>query len=183
MTELAHSGEAISRLTDQESLLDATLQIEDYLDSLDLYAFENWIDGQIVEGPNIKRYWVEMTLKYNGDSKPDKRGALRLVKFGTKVKFEKTTEEVTVDVKDDTDLDENGEPKTENQKVWLVYLKIPRRFIEDNDLWDLDTEEEDFSVEDVGSAEDEGVDEESGITDEGGEDDMDMDMEDEEFEL
>jgi hypothetical protein len=133
------SYDAVKYLSDNQSLLDVMISIEDYMDSLDLWAFKNWINGQIVDGPWVKRYWVIITAKYPYEEMPDPQGGLRLLKYGTKVKFEKTFEEVPVDVKDPTqDIDpETKKPKMVKKKIWYVHFKIPRKFIDEHNLNDL----------------------------------------------
>lgn len=178
------SDDSIRSLTDNESLLDVMLQVEDYLDSLDLYAFANWVEGTIVEGPFIQRYWVNLALTYPYEEMPDPRGGERLLKFGTKVKYKKIKQETAVEIKDKSNLDGNGRPKMEDKLIWIVYLKIPRRFIEEIGLWDLEDSEENIDIEDIEDAQDEGVDEESGITNDEDEDDnMDDSFEEDDFEL
>jgi hypothetical protein len=133
------SYDAVKYLSDNQSLLDIMLSIEDYMDSLDLWAFKNWIDGQIVDGPWVKRYWVIVSVKYSYENMPDPQGGLRLLKYGTKVKFEKTTEEVPVELKNPAeDIDpETQKPRVETKKIWIVHLKVPRRFIDEHNLNDL----------------------------------------------
>lgn len=156
------------RLSDSESLTDVLIQMEDFLDSLDIYVFNNWIDGEVVNGPDIRRYWTSMTLKYDYKNMPDPRGAERLMKHGAKVKFTETTEEVAREVKTPDDLGENNKPKTDSNKVWLIDIQIPRRFIEELDDSDLDIHaDSDVDTESVSDARDEDVGEEDAFTKEG----------------
>ena len=159
--------DVIRRLDDNKNLLDVMVQIEDYLDSLDLYVFENWLDGEIVNGPFVERHWIKFTLKYPYKNMPDPQGGLRLLKYGSKVAFQKATEEVPVEVKSSEDLDpETRKPKMRKEPIWLVHFKIPRRFIEDLDVEGLDLFDEESSevndIEDIVSAQAEGIDTETG---------------------
>lgn len=156
--------DTVYSLSDSDSLLDIMLQVEDYLDSLDIYAFKNWIDGELVEGPYVKRYWVQFTLKYPYKKMPDPQGGLRLLKYGSKVQFKKTTEEVAQDPTDRSNMDEENKPKMKEEKIWLVFVKIPRRFVEDMGTEDLQTYNDEIEVDDVEDAQDEGVDETTGVT-------------------
>lgn len=151
----------LKRLSDSSSLTDVLIQMEDFLDSLDLYVFKNWFDGEIVDGPNVSRYWVSMTLKYDYKDMPDPAGGLRLLKHGAKVKFRRGKEEDT-ETKSSLDQSEmqrilavQNQPaqtfrpdKTFNdpeypeqlplKKIWLIDIEIPRQFIEDLEDDDLD---------------------------------------------
>jgi hypothetical protein len=62
-------------------LLDILLQVEDVLDSLDTYVFKHWINGEVVQGPKIRKFWVTISLKYDYEDMPDPRAALRLLKI------------------------------------------------------------------------------------------------------
>jgi len=180
--------DVVSRLNDTDSLLDVMIQIEDYIDSLDLYAFANWFDGEIVDGPWVKRYWVKTILKFPYNKMPDPQGGLRLAKYGSKVEFEKSTEEQPVEVLSPDDLDpETKAPKMKEVPVWLVHLKIPRRFINELDVDDLELYDKDLDVEAAEEGAAEGIDNESGVREdepedmapegeapEGGEDELEL---------
>ena len=45
-----------------ESSLETLLDFERVLDQLDIYAFENWKRGELVEGPIVDRHWVTASL-------------------------------------------------------------------------------------------------------------------------
>lgn len=170
------------RLSDSDSLTDVLIQMEDFLDSLDLYVFKNWIDGEIVEGPNIRRYWVSMTLKYAYKQMPDPAGAERLLQHGAKVVFRKSKEEVAVEIETPSDLQPNNKPKMKQEEIWLVDVQIPRRFIEELDDSDLEmhVDDEAVDIENVSDARDEDVDETDAFTDDAG--DAEPDAEEDESE-
>ena len=154
------------RLSDSDSLTDVLIQMEDFLDSLDLYVFKNWFDGEIVEGPDVRRYWVSMTLKYPYMKMPDPVGAERLIRHGAKVVFRKDKEESPVQVENPDDLDSNNKPKMKYDKIWLIDIQIPRRFIEELDDSDLEmhVDDGDVDIEDVSDARDENIDGEDAFT-------------------
>lgn len=136
----------ISKLNQSTGLTDVLIQVEDWLDSLDIYSFKNWIDGQVIEGPDIDRYWVTIYLLYNYDDMPDPQGAMRLVNHGAKVGFKKTKKEHKVDpnkinmtsVDDQLNSWDQPRPQQHNQPtiatypVWLVKIVVPRKFIDVN---------------------------------------------------
>lgn len=82
----------IQSLYDQSGLLDILLGIEEYFDNMDLYAYKNWIKGEVVEGPIVSKYWVEVILKYTKETFPDPRGALIFEKNDTKVTMKRDFE-------------------------------------------------------------------------------------------
>lgn len=169
------SQQFFKRLSDSTSLTDVLIQMEDFMDSLDIYVFKNWFEGEIVQGPDIRRYWVSMTLKYAYKEMPDPAGAERLLRHGVKVEYRKAKEEMPVEVESPSDLEPNNKPKMKKEVVWLITIQIPRRFIEELDDADLEMHVDDDSidVEDVSDARDEDIDQEAAYTKDGPEEESD----------
>ena len=48
------------------SLLDILLEFDKFLDDLNLYSYANWLDGEVIDGPELTRYWctVKLTVSY-----------------------------------------------------------------------------------------------------------------------
>lgn len=149
----------ISKLNDSKSLMDVLIQMESFMDDLDLYVYKNWFDGEIVDGPNIKRYWVSIILKYPFKQMPDPEGGLRLIKHGAKVSYKKAFEELPIPITDPSDFrDGTTKPKMKKEQVWLVEVQIPRRFIDELDDSDLELYADEVDVDDVSDARDDDID-------------------------
>lgn len=129
------------------SALDTLMDVERVLDNLNMYAYKNWIEGEIVEGPHIDRYWVTVTLMYPYKMMPDPEGSSRLINNGCKVfyaKDELVTAAKLIEPEDSegTDGPDGRRPgqnraKQLKRKIWLVTLEIPRKFMDgfaDNQL-------------------------------------------------
>jgi hypothetical protein len=140
----------LNRFDESPHLLDLLIQMEDVLDSLDLYVFKNWFKGEVVEGPTIQRYWLGVTLRFSLEHMPDPRGAKRLLKQQIIPEYEK----VTVSDQPSEEAEESGPTH------WQVKLQIPRRLVADMNAAELDFYDQDIDVDDVQDAQD------SGITDE-----------------
>lgn len=155
------------RLHKHTNLTDILIQIEDFFDGLDLYVFKNWFNGEIFKGPEIRRYWVDLTLLYPYEEMPDPQGAVRLQKHGADVYFEKELRETTLDIDSSSDYRENrkGKPKVVEEPVWLVHISIPRKFIEELDDDDLELYDDDVNTDDVSDARDENIDQEDAYQD------------------
>lgn len=127
------------------------IQIEDFLDNNNMYAYKNWFEGRLWDGPNIHRHWVEFILKYDYDKMPDPRAAQRLVKSGAIIKFEEATEIVPIEnISSPGELDPATlKPKEVENPIWLVHLKIPRKLIQDASVIDSPYEEELAVAEEV----------------------------------
>lgn len=132
-----NSTNTIQRLYDQDGLLDILLGVEQYFDGMDLYAYKNWIEGEIVEGPTVTKYWVEVVLKYNQDTFPDPRALLIFERQGTKVLVSKTYENHPIEHPRSSDDMQSvigshssaQKPKNERVPVLLVKFQIPRRLV------------------------------------------------------
>lgn len=137
-------------------LLDLLMQMEDVLDSLDIYVFKNWFKGEVVEGPSVHRYWLIFSLQWPLEKMPDPRGAKRLLRHDILCEYSK----VTVSDVDPSKVAPEQREEAEKPTNWLVEVKIPRRLIADMNAAELDMYDDDLDVEDVQAAQD------SGITDE-----------------
>ena len=65
-----------------DASLSTAMDFERVLDEADLYAYKNWEIGELVDGPEVKRYTVACTIMYPYKMMPDPRGAKRLVSIG-----------------------------------------------------------------------------------------------------
>jgi hypothetical protein len=156
-TQKMDTNKAIDRLEKHESLIDIMIQIEDFLDGLDIYAFKNWFDGEVVDGPHVKRYWVSITISWPYQDMPDPQGAIRLLRHNAKVKFYKQTELQPVEIEDPSDFaGQSNRPKKKKVQKWYVDIIIPRRFIEDTEE-DLDLYDDEVDIDDIADAEDQGI--------------------------
>lgn len=128
---------AIQTLYDQDGLLDILLGVEKYLDDMDMYAYKNWIYGELVEGPFVSKYWVEVTFKFTEEHFPDPIATKILEKQGTKV-FVRQDHEISPIAhprsrNDMTTVGTQGGsyqlPKEVRKPVLLIKLQIPRRIV------------------------------------------------------
>lgn len=128
---------AIQNLYDQDGLLDILLGVEKYFSDMDLFAYKNWIYGELVEGPMVSKYWVEVTFKYDHDTFPDPMGTRVLEQQGTKI-FIKRDYEVTPVAfpRNRNDMEQVASqggsvslPKDERFPIILYKFQIPRRII------------------------------------------------------
>ena len=156
--------DAVNRISDSEDLTDILIDIENYLDSNNLYVYKNWIQGEVVAGPFTKPYWIKITLKYPYAQMPDPEGGLRLLQHGTKINFCLAEEEVPVKVKSESDYQPGTKkPKMKKEKIWLIDMLIPRKFVRNLDKEVIDQYEEEVDTDTVDDAEAEGIDAEKAV--------------------
>lgn len=124
-------------------LLDILLQVEDILDSLDIYVFKHWFNGEVVQGPKIRKFWVTVSLKYDYEEMPDPRAALRLLKHGIYVKYNKVPVEKL---------------KTDDAHFcWVLDVDIPRKLLGGMNNSGVDFYDQSIDADDVNSSVDDGV--------------------------
>jgi hypothetical protein len=103
--------------TGRDSALETLMDVERVMDTANIYVYKNWIEGEVVEGPRIDRYWVTVTLMYPKALMPDPEGAMRLIKNGCKVYY--TEEELITAAKlrspDDSEGQDNAAGKRPGQ--------------------------------------------------------------------
>jgi hypothetical protein len=159
------SYKTITRITDSEDLTDLLIDVEDYFDSNDLYAFKNWINGIVVSGPYVSKYWVKLTLKYPYFGMPDPEGGLRLYQHGTRISFRIGHEDVPIKVKSEGDYRPGTKkPKMKLTRIWLVEILVPRRLVKDLDDEVLDLYDEEVDADSIDDANIDGIDTEDQFT-------------------
>ena len=125
----------------RQSALDVLMDFERVLDDQNIYTYANWIDGEVVEGPHIDKYWVTVTLMYPYEKMPDPEAAKRLLKHDWKVYYAKDVLISAAKLKDPSDSEPRdgmdgrrpgGARAMKIEKdIWLVTLEIPRKFMQE----------------------------------------------------
>ena len=154
----------LRKVSEGESLLDMLLEFEGILDEVDLYAYKNWIKGEILEGPDVGRHWVTAKFMYMSEDMPDPAGAERLMSRGIKVKFCREELKYPKKIKTWDDVDQSRsfgatsggyatgslggvgyvKPKVMTDKVWIVEITMPRKYV-DNTIQDyVDVGDDEF---------------------------------------
>jgi hypothetical protein len=105
---------------------------ERVVDELDTYVFENWIDGELVAGPNETRYFVECTFMWPKDKMPEPEGGKRLLDYGCKVQFAETTVSQVRKIKTPDDIRPGTKKgKIDHKEVWMVKISMPKKLMHD----------------------------------------------------
>ncbi len=138
-TDLDSIKTTLVNISKGNSLLDTLLEFERTLDNAEIFAYKNWILGELVEGPNISRYWYKTVWMFPYAMMPDPDAGLRLTKLGAKVSFKKGkfTKPVKVHGPEDWSNPETKRAKLAHHDVWLVTIELPLKYI-NYGLSDLD---------------------------------------------
>lgn len=137
------------------------LDFERVLDEADLYAYKNWELGEIVSGPESKRYTVSCVLMYPYKLMPDPRGAKRLLSVGCNIKFKKTTLTVPVEIESSDDFKPGTHyPKLVERDVWLVRIEMPKELMNDIREGSIDLAGQTLDLDELDDAYEEDLDKE-----------------------
>lgn len=130
-TDLDSIKKTLVNISQGNSLLDTLLEFERTLDNAEIFAYKNWILGELVEGPDISRYWYKTVWMYPYVMMPDPNAGLRLTKLGAKVNFRKGTFKKPVKVRGPEDWanPETKRAKMAEHEVWLVTIDLPLKYI------------------------------------------------------
>ena len=159
----------------RNSALETLMDFERVLENAGLYGYKNWMDGQIVEGPGIEKYWVTVTLMYPAKHMPDPEGAERLLRIGAKVYFAKDQFISAAKLRSPEDSvgPDNMDGKRPGQQrarkvvtdVWLVTIELPRKHMEGIEDAKLRVDDQEINSAGVEDAFTEGLGDEDVIND------------------
>lgn len=131
---------------------------ERVLDDLDIYAFRNWILGELVSGPIINRYTVTCTFLWPAEMMPDPRAGLRLLPFDCKVKFRKTKMKIPIKLQQPEDFIPGTHlARLIEKPIWLVEIEMPKNLINDIRTGSVELEDEDIDLKDLDAAYDKDI--------------------------
>lgn len=130
-TDLDSIKQTLVNISKGDTILDTLLEFERTIDNAELFAYKNWILGELVEGPTIGRYWYKTVWMYPYDMMPDPNGGLRLTKIGAKVNFRKGVFKRPTKVKGPQDWinPESKRAKMIESEIWLVTIEMPMKYI------------------------------------------------------
>lgn len=129
------------------------LDFERVLDTLDIYAFKNWINGELVQGPTISKYKVSCIFLWPEQLMPDPRGARRLLPFDCEVKYKRTTMKIPIKITDPSDYRPGTKiAKIIEKKIWLVEITMPKNLMNDIRTGSVELEGQDIDFDELDDA-------------------------------
>jgi len=135
------------------------LDFERVLDELDLYAFKNWILGELVAGPEISRYSVTCIFMWPEKLMPDPRGAKRLLPFDCSVRFKKTRMKIPVKIEEPDDyIPGTHKARLIEKPIWLVEITIPKALMNDIKTGSVELEDQNVDLGELDQAYEEDLD-------------------------
>lgn len=160
--------DTIKGIMTSDGSMSVLLDFERVLDEADIYAFKNWLLGELVQGPVIKRYTVTCVFMWPHKLMPDPSAAKRLLKLGCKIIYGKSSIKVPVEVQDYDDFVPGTRyPKMKKREVWFVSIEIPKELMNDIKEGSIDLADQEIDLQELDDAYDNDLDEE-GLTQEEG---------------
>jgi hypothetical protein len=142
-----------------DSAVNTLLDFERVLDELDLYAFANWKQGELVEGPVYEKYFVKCTFMWPYKKMPDPRGAARLGEYDCDISYRQDFFEHTKKVETPNDFKAGTKvPKMIKTPVWLVEIVMPKKLMQDIEQGALELESGTVDMEEIDQAYETGAD-------------------------
>ena len=132
MAELIDVINNIEQLYGSNNSLNILKDFERVIDELDIYVYENWIDGELMEGPIESRYFVECTFMWPEDQMPNPKGGLRLLDYGCKVKWGESYLAKVRKIKTPDDIRPGTRKgKIDIETIWIVKISMPKKLMHD----------------------------------------------------
>lgn len=164
MIDINEIARTISSVKKNSTSLDLLLEFEGLLDNLNIYAYENWIKGEVIRGPIISKYWIEVYLMYPEAHMPNPDAATRLIKHGCYVFFQKDYIETAVKIKNPSDMVPDRrhpgrrKPDVKRLPVYVVKIVVPRHLLNDYNARKINVLDDDVNLDDIIDAYDQGLD-------------------------
>jgi len=122
----------IENIYGSNNSLNLLKDFERVIDELDVYVYENWIDGELAEGPKEGRYWVECTFMWPKEQMPEPRGGQRLTDYGCKVQFAESKLSKVRKIRKPEDIRPGTRKgKIDWEEVWFVKIAMPKKLMHD----------------------------------------------------
>lgn len=132
MADIKDIIQNIEQIYSSNTALSLLKDFERVIDELDIYVYDNWIDGELVLGPKESRYFVTCTFMWPKDNMPDPRGGLRLLDYGCEVKFGESYISKVRKIKTPDDIRPGTRKgKIDISPIWLVEITMPKKLMHD----------------------------------------------------
>ena len=147
--------------------MNTLLDFERVIDEADLYAYKNWLVGELVQGPTLGRYNCKCIFMYPDKLMPDPRGARRLLPFDCTVKYRKTTITIPIRIMNPSDYRPGTKKaKMVEKKIWLVEISMPKALMSDIRTGSIELEDQEIDLGDLDQAYEQDLDKEANQSEE-----------------
>lgn len=133
-------------VNEHNGMLDMAMEVAAFLDQIGAFAFKNWIDGEVIDGPKRDKFFIKIKLMFPTNVIPDPSVIERLENLKCKTELKKDIYRRVIHVRErDTDQmnNRNGfEKRLVEHNVWVLTLMIPERYLplDGNTVFKIDDE-------------------------------------------
>ena len=151
--------ENIKTISLTDSAVNTLLDFERVIDQLDIYTFDNWKKGELVQGPKYEKYFISCTFMWPYKLMPDPRGGERLLEYGCEIFYKKDHLEYPMKVKSPNDFKPGTKfPKMARTPIWLVEIVVPKKLMQEINQGSLELETGNIDAQDIEQSYEECVD-------------------------
>jgi hypothetical protein len=130
MRDILDVIENINTIYNNNSSLAILKDFERVFDELDMYVFENWRDGELIEGPVVDRHWVTASFMWPKMQMPNPQAAKRLIEYGCGVKYKRDVIVKPRQIKEPDDIRPGTKlGKLDEQEIWVVEVSMPKKLM------------------------------------------------------
>ena len=132
MADLKDIISNIENIYGSNNSLNLLKDFERVIDELDIYVYDNWFDGELVEGPKESRYYVQCTFMWPKERMPEPVGGKRLLEYGCKVEFAESKLAKVRKIKTPDDIRPGTKKgKIDHKDIWMVRITMPKKLMHD----------------------------------------------------
>lgn len=140
----------ISNVYENDTAFTVLKDFERVLDELDLYVYDNWETGELVEGPKMARHFITCSFMWPREKMPDPMGGKRLTDFGCKVFYKKDVYIFPRKILQQNDIRPGTKKgKLDQMPIWIVQIRMPKELI--RTIYSGYEAEQDFNVDPANS--------------------------------
>lgn len=132
MADIKDIIQNIEQIYGSNNALNLLKDFERVIDELDVYVYENWIDGELIAGPKESRYFVECSFMWPKKKMPEPQGGMRLIDYGCEVKIQESHISNVRKIRTPDDIRPGTRKgKIDIEPVWIVKIAIPKKLMHD----------------------------------------------------
>ena len=132
MADILEVIKNIENLYSNNTALSVLKDYERVLEVLDIYVYENWLEGELLEGPRVDRHWVTCKFMWPKENMPNPRAAKRLLEHDCRVKFEESFILQPRKIESPDDFRPGTKKgKLDRHAIWVVTISMPKKLVFD----------------------------------------------------
>jgi hypothetical protein len=131
-TDIKDIIQNIEQIYGSNNSLNLLKDFERVIDELDVYVYDNWIDGELVAGPKESRYFVECTFMWPKEKMPEPKGGMVLIDYGCNVQFAESSISKVRKIREPDDIRPGTRKgKIDVEEIWMVKITMPKKLLHD----------------------------------------------------